>query len=94
MRHGRRCSTKSKHDQRCKPDQFAFTNIHLTTTEASSLAGLHTLLEKMARENFALPGSECSTITEQYESGEAGDHELEAALKTDSEFDKSAEVRQ
>ena len=91
MRHGRRCSTKSKHDQRCKPDQFAFRNIYLTTTEASSLAWLHTLLEKMAREKFALPGSECSTITE---SGEAGDHELEAALKTDSEFDKSAEVRQ
>ena len=47
----------------------------------------------MARENFALPGSECSTNTEQCER-EASGHELEAALKTDSEFDKSAEVRQ
>ena len=89
MRHGRRCS---KHDQRCKPDQFAFTNIHVTTAEASSLAGLHMLLEKMARKKFALLGSECSTNTEQCE-WEASDHELEAALKTDSEFDKSAEVR-
>ena len=63
------------------------------STEASSLAGLHKLLEKMARENFVL--GEYSTNTEQtnLECEEIG-HELEDDTKIDSEFSKCAKVRQ